>query len=289
MYMVKGTVLIVPIILTSSASIAGRTLHEQYLEHYSFEKTGDSFENNPIYEYHAHDKKLQLLSTSRKIIEANHLNVFTTDLFIFASKHESAAKVPALLTHATGNWTAEAKFGGHSNELGIAPGYAIKEAFLELQAQKSLLNLEQYDVSLEVSHHGPTNLNAPIVFIEVGSSPDQWKDKKAAEAVVHATMRVAFTKKRYKTVVGIGGGHYAPEFNHLVLKTEYAVSHIAPEYALDSIDENMIKQAVERSFEKVDSCVLDWKGMKSNHREKILQILEQLNLPVIKIRKLLRT
>jgi len=277
-----------PIIVTSSASIAGRTLLEQFLEHHSFDKTGEFFENNPIYEYQTQDKVIKLLITNRKIIEADHLNEFTTDLFIFASKHESAAKIPALLTHSTGNWTMDAKFGGLPNELGIAPAFAIKEALLELHNQKKQLDLEQYDVSLEVSHHGPTNLNAPIVFIEVGSTPDQWSDKKAVEAVVHATMRVASTRNRYKTVIGIGGGHYAPEFNHLLLKTEYAISHIVPKYVLDSIDENMIKQAVERSFEKVELCAMDWKGMKSIHRKTILQILEKLNLPAIKLRKLMR-
>jgi D-aminoacyl-tRNA deacylase len=280
-----------PIIVTSSASIAGRILLTQFLEHHSFEKTGDNFENNPIYEYQTKDKVIKLLITNRKIIEADHLNELTTDLFIFASKHESAAKIPALLTHSTGNWTMEAKFGGLPNELGIAPAFAIKEALLELHNQKAQLELEQYDVSLEVSHHGPTNLNAPIVFIEVGSTPDRWSDKKAAEAVVHATIRVATTKKRYKTVIGIGGGHYAPEFNSLLLKTEYAISHIAPKYVLDAIDEPMIKQAVERSFEKetVELCALDWKGMKAPHREKILQILEKINLPFIRVRKLLLT
>ena len=277
-----------PIIVTSSASLAGKNLLEQFVELYAFEKSGESFENSPIYDYQGQDK-LQLITTRRKIIEADHLNEFTTDLFIFTSKHESAAKIPALLTHSTGNWTVEAKFGGHPHELGIAPAYAIKEAFLELHNQKAQLNLEQYDVSLEVSHHGPTNLNAPIIFIEVGSTPDQWSDKKAVAAVVHATMRVASTRNRYKTVIGIGGGHYAPEFNHLLLKTEYAISHIAPKYVLDTISEIMIKQAIERSFEKVELCVLDWKGMKSHHREALLQILEELNLSFIKVRKLLRS
>jgi D-aminoacyl-tRNA deacylase len=278
-----------PILVTSSASIAGRTLQEQFLENYSFEKTGDYFEGSPIYVHNTSDKKITLITTDRKIIEADHLNTFTTDLFIFASKHESAAKIPALLAHSTGNWTAEAKFGGHPHELGIAPAYAIREAFLELHNQKVQLNLGQYDVSLEVSHHGPTNLNAPIVFIEVGSSPDQWQDKKAAEAVVHAAMRVASTKKRYKTIIGVGGGHYAPEFNHLLLKTEYAISHIAPKYVLDFIDEAMIKKAVERSFEKVKLCALDWKGMKAPHRATILQILEKLDISFTKVRKLLRS
>jgi D-aminoacyl-tRNA deacylase len=277
-----------PIIVTSSASIAGRTLHTQFIEHHSFEKTGNYFENNPVYENYSHDKAIKLILTNRKIIEADHLNELTTELFIFASKHESVAKIPGLLTHSTGNWTSEAKFGGLPHDLGIAPGYAIKEAFLELNNQKTKLNLEQYDVSLEVSHHGPTNLNASIVFIEVGSTPDQWSDKKAIEAVINATMRVASTKQRYKTVIGIGGGHYAPEFNHLLLKTEYAISHIAPKYVLDTISLSMIKKAIERSFEKVELCVLDWKGMKGHHRETILQILEELHIPFIKIRKLLR-
>ncbi|MFX1465672.1 MAG: D-aminoacyl-tRNA deacylase [Promethearchaeota archaeon] len=276
-----------PIIVTSSASLAGKNLLEQFLAFYSFEKTGELFEDSPIYDYKGQGK-LKLITTRRKIIAADHLNEFSTDLFIFASKHESAAKIPALLTHSTGNWTSEAKFGGLPNELGIAPAFAIKEALLELHNQKTRLDLEQYNVSLEVSHHGPTNLNAPIVFIEVGSTPDQWSDKKAVEAVVNVAMHVASTKKRYKAVIGVGGGHYAPEFNHLLLKTEYAISHIVPKYVLETINENMIKKAIDRSFEKIELCVLDWKGMKSHHRDTLLQILEGLQLPYIKVRKLLR-
>jgi len=72
------------------------------------------------------------------------------------------------------------------------------------------------------------------------------------------------------------------------LKTEYAISHIAPKYVLETINKNMIKKAIDRSFEKVELCVMDWKGMKSHHRETLLQILEELHLPFTKVRKLLR-
>ena len=44
-----------------------------------------------------------------------------------------------------------------------------------LAEQKGL----KYDVTLEVTHHGPTELSVPSLYAEIGSTEIQWKDPEA--------------------------------------------------------------------------------------------------------------
>ena len=50
-------------------------------------------------------------------------------------------------------------------------------------------------------------------------------------------------------------------FKKILLNTEFAVSHVCPKYNLESLDKGMIKQAIERTYEKVEFIILDWKGL----------------------------
>ena len=40
----------------------------------------------------------------------------------------------------------------------------------------------------------------------------------------------------------------------------------------------MIKQCLEKTVENVDSIVLDWKGIKSEHKSKIISILDTIDV-----------
>jgi len=72
------------------------------------------------------------------------------------------------------------------------------------------MNLK-YEVCYECTHHGPS-LDVPTMFVELGSSPRQWKDSEAAEAVARGAMAAASTENSYPTVLGIGGPHYNMKF-----------------------------------------------------------------------------
>ena len=224
-------------------------------------------------------------SSNKDLIYADHLDNLETDLFIFGSRHKSESQRPSLLVHSTGNWSNEALFGGNPFELAIAPGYAIKEALLELKNQRERLNLP-FEVTLEVTHHGPTSLSKPLVFIELGSNETHWKNKLGAEAVANAIMKVAFSKNRFKTAIGFGGTHYCPNFNRLIFNSNIATSHIAPKYALENI-EQMIEKTVTRTLEKIELAILDWKGMNSKQKNKIMDALKSINLNFYKLNELL--
>jgi D-aminoacyl-tRNA deacylase len=117
------------------------------------------------------------------------------------------------------------------------------------------------------------------MFAELGSSPEQWKDLKAAEAVAHAAMRAATTDTKYPTVLGVGGPHYNQRFTKIALSTNRAFGHIISKYAAPSIESEVIKQCVQRTVEPIEAAVFDWKSMKSADRNKIISVLNELNVP----------
>ena len=64
---------------------------------------------------------------------------------------------------------------------------------------KKKLKLD-YEVSYEVTHHGPS-LDVPAMFVELGSSENQWSDSKAAEAVAHSAMYAVANFSNLQTIV----------------------------------------------------------------------------------------
>jgi D-aminoacyl-tRNA deacylase len=186
--------------------------------------------------------------------------------------------MPSLLVHCTANWNDKADFGGNPRELGRSSGSAMKIALIELFKQKKDLKLSEFDVNIEVSHHGPTQLQTPLLFVELGSTDKDWKNRKGALAVANAIMKVAKNKQIFKNYIGVGGPHYASKFAKLIAdeNKNFAVSHIIPKYMLDSINNEMVLQSIDRSVEEVENFVFDWKGMNSSQKEKIISIIESI-------------
>lgn len=63
-----------------------------------------------------------------------------------------------------------------------------------------------------------------------------------------------------------------------------AFGHICPKYALDMLNENLIRQMMERTLDGVEVAVLD-KGMKGYQRKKVTVALRRLGLENIVERK----
>lgn len=146
--------------------------------------------------------------------------------------------------------------------------------------------LRDYEVSYEVTHHGPS-LKVPAMFVELGSSPQQWSDSLAAEAVAHSAMTAianfeALTSTN-SAVLGIGGTHYNPQFTLMALMGAATFGHMIPKYAIPNINAEIIKQCVEKTLEKVPYALLDWKGIKSEDKPGLLVALESAGLPYKKI------
>ena len=154
----------------------------------------------------------------------------------------------------------------------------MKQAFQKLRKNIKQYDLDDYNLTLECTHHGPF-IDKPCMFIEIGSTENEWNDKRAAFVIAKTIADIIKTYKEnpYNEVaVGIGGPHYCPGFNKIQLNSNFAISHIIPEYSLP-LSEEMIKEAISRTFEELDLVILDWKGLgNSEARQQVLNVLSKL-------------
>lgn len=198
-------------------------------------------------------------------------------LIIFASKHRSKEEISSLTVHCTGNPSNDARLGGCPNSLAVSSPAAMKSILMEMKRLAEQKGLK-YDVTLEVTHHGPTELSVPSLYAEIGSTEVQWKDPEAGEVAAKAILAVSLEK--VPVAIGFGGGHYAMRQTGLLFETGISFGHNFPKYKLEFVDEALIRQAIEKS--KADFAYFDRKSMKSEERKKISEILEKLGLSVLK-------
>jgi D-aminoacyl-tRNA deacylase len=141
-----------------------------------------------------------------------------------------------------------------------------------------------YEVSYECTHHGPS-LEAPAMFVELGSTPTQWSDLRAAKAVARAAMETVeeFEVPNRGCVLGVGGPHYNRRFTQMALENEVVFGHIIPKYAVQYADAEILSQCVERTLEKTDMAVLDWKGIRGKDKPPLLDALMDIGLSYEKV------
>jgi D-aminoacyl-tRNA deacylase len=223
---------------------------------------------------------LEYLETEERSIYLENIDkTLETDFIIFATTHRGKTE-KMLSVHAPGNWK-KAELGGMQGKLCPTSARVLKIFFQELNK-----NIPPgWQATLECTHHGPY-LETPCLFIEIGSNETNWQDKEAGLAIANtikqAISRVNSSDTRYKTAIAIGGPHYCPNFNKIQLNSQYAISHIIPEYALP-LEESMLDEAINKTQEKIDSVLIDWKGLgKSEQKQKILSLLNQKGLSVLR-------
>ncbi|MFD1571888.1 D-aminoacyl-tRNA deacylase [Halorubrum laminariae] len=202
------------------------------------------------------------------------------DFLVFVSRH-SGDSGELLTAHVTGNF-GPAPYGGEAETLSRAAPGAEKRVVAALASHAP----SGYDVGIECTHHGPTDVSVPSLFVELGSDEPQWTDSNAARAVARAVLdlrgtgpallaaasdeggidpqqgetdfRQGETEPRH--VVGFGGGHYAPRFTRIVRETAWAVGHVGADWPLGEMgapdaNRNVIEQAFERS--RADLAVVE--------------------------------
>ena len=269
------------LIVASKKDIASMNIAQQILSHYKFEKLSESFDKNPVYLKKLQDSEVRMLFINEDLINAQFItDFFTPQLLIFLSRHSSASGIPTLSVHTPGN-LGEARFGGIPRRVSVSPASAMKMALREMAGMRAKMELN-YKVSYEATHHGPS-LDVPSMFVEVGSSPEQWRDERAAEAVAHAAIAAASKQSRYPAALGIGGPHYNAKFTRIALSKETAFGHMIPKYATSGVDLEIVEQCIERTVENVESVILDWKGIRGADKKRLTTILDEIGVPVKKV------
>ena len=272
------------LLVASRKDMAGLNIAKHILSNYPFKQTGETFQENPVYLAYVKGKKVTFTLLNEETINAQYLpqNFTNPSLVVFISRHSSTSGTPTLSVHTPGNF-GEAELGGMPKQVSVSPGAAMRDALKALAYFKESLKLE-YEVSYECTHHGPS-LDVPTMFVELGSSEEQWRDSKAAEAVAHAAMSAIgkFGVSGNSAVLGIGGTHYNQLFTRMALNGEAVFGHMIAKYAVPWVDAEMLRQCVEKTLEKVDCAVLDWKGIKVADKPRLLEALKDVGLPYKKI------
>jgi len=272
------------VLVTSEKDIASQTIRECLTEDYGFRERDESFDGHPIL---ALDKSTLLITCNRDLVECDHLEQqFKPEAFIFCSRHRAQSGRPALLVHSTGNFGDDALFGGKPHELSVSIASLVAAALRRLHQEQQDRGLVQFEVSMEVTHHGPTSMKTPLLFVELGSDEACWHNKEAARAVAAAAIDCTREPIAREAVIGFGGTHYATKFTSLVISGTHRVGHIAPKYALASITEDVVRQMVGRAKEKTVAALIDWKGTNAEHRERLIPILDSLGVETIRAHSL---
>ena len=269
------------LLIASKADTAAVNVASQLMANHGFEETSESFRGTPVYL-----KKLGNGATANLVfIEIAAINIqpldlpSTPELLIFLSRHSSKSGRPTLSVHTPGNF-GEASLGGLPRKVSVSPASAMRAALKAMKKAQEEAGLN-YEVSYECTHHGPS-LDVPTMFVELGSSPDQWKDLEAAEAVALGALAAASNKEACQSVLGIGGPHYNAKFTNMALDTETAFGHIVPKYAICEIDAEMLRQCIAKTAEPVKKIVLDWKGIVGADKDRLLALLGEIGLEVEK-------
>ena len=69
----------------------------------------------------------------------------------------------------------------------------------------------------------------------------------------------------------------------MALTGDIAFGHIIPKYAVQLVDLEVLKHCVERTVEKVEKIILDWKGIRGSDKAKLMEILDEVGLPIEKV------
>ncbi len=221
-----------------------------------------------------------VLVCNSPIVELEELRGVKNRLVIVASPHSSSAGFVSLSVHSPGNF-GEAKNGGEPGKLGVAPALFLGEALRKLREIKERKGLKHL-VTLEVTHHGPT-FNLPTIFVELGSDTRGWRSRAGAKAAAETVRHLLDVEPEGEASIGVGGPHYAPKFTRLTLDGKN-LGHICPKYALQWLDGKMLSQMIERTTPRPERLILEWKGIPSEHKKRVMNLAESSGLIIEKLR-----
>ena len=272
------------LLVHSNKDPAGINIARSILQQLPFAQTDQTFQDNPVYQAKISGKQVTFITLNEEAVNAQSLqqDFPQAELVVFVSRHSSQSGTPTLTVHTPGNF-AEAELGGLPRTLSVSPANAMANALKTMKRLQQRNHLD-YEVSYEVTHHGPS-LNVPTMFVELGSSPKQWGDTAAAVVVAQATIEAiaGFHDSRRPVAIGIGGTHYNQKFTQMALDDEAVFGHMIPKYALAQVDAEILRQCIEKTLEKVERVILDWKGIRGEDKPRLMAAISETGLLIQKV------
>ena len=225
-------------------------------------------------------KYFDLLIIPTPAISADWLEEkFSYDGFIFLSKHAAESGVLALTCHSTGNFS-EAKFGGNNRQVAI-PHPHLQKSYLQ-KLWQNRKDFSEFQITIEATHHGPTDLNKPSIFIEIGTTEKQWNDSTLCNSVAKIVVEIMKSEQKSNPVaICFGGTHYPDKFTKELIHGKFALGTVIPKHDLDFLDEELFSHILDRN-NMAKTALLDWGGLGQN-KQKVLDMLNNTNLEVIRL------
>jgi len=227
-----------------------------------------------------HGKNFDLIMIPTPAISADWIEEkYQYDGYVFLSKHASESGVLALTCHSTGNFS-DAQFGGFPRQVAIPHPHLQKSYMQHLWKKKD--SFSRFEITIEATHHGPTALNKPTIFIEIGTTQKEWTDKKLCESVAQIVME-EMSKELPKQEVALcfGGTHYPKKFNKELIEGRFALGTVMPKHALDSLDDELFSHILSRNKE-AKFALIDWSSLGKN-KQKVVDLLQATDLEMIKL------
>lgn len=201
------------------------------------------------------------------------------DGFVFLSKHASQSGELALTCHSTGNF-GEAQFGGNKRQVAV-PHPNLQKSYIQ-KLWNNKRNFKEFQITIEATHHGPTALSKPTLFIEIGTTEKQWNDESLCSSVANLVVEVlAEHIEAHPVAICFGGTHYPEKFTKELIEGSHALGTVVPKHALEFLDGELFSHILERN-EGVEVALLDWGGL-GKQKHKVLDLLSTTDLKVIKL------
>lgn len=201
------------------------------------------------------------------------------DGYVFLSRHAAESGRLALTCHSTGNF-AVARFGGNDRQVAVPHPHLQKAYLRALKRRES--EFPGFEITIEATHHGPTAIPKPSMFVEVGTTEEQWNDGALCAAVADIVDGAMSSKPAGAPVaVCFGGTHYPAKFTAELLGGDHALGTVVPRHALGDVDQELFGHIMAQN-RQATAALLDWRGM-GKHKQKILGMLESTELEVVKV------
>src|SRR3989344_846979 len=283
------------LIVCSKNNIASKNMFNLFISKFGFKESFNhpEFKDSPIYKS-SKFVGFELINMNNKILDVDFLNAFfKPEHYIIASTHTSKSGEKTLTCHSTGNFST-AGLGGKDFEVCKSDAFYLRNCLLYFK--KFQTDFPDYEICFEATHHGPSFMNAPLVFVECGGTEKEWNDMKAVEIVCKAILESG-NKEQYdkntnsrgekvRVAVGFGGPHYTPNFSKDYVLDKIAFGHFCAKYNMDTINEEIVLKAFDKCVPKADLAVLDWKGLDAGQREKLVNIFEKHKIEWVKVNSL---
>ena len=274
------------VIVASEQDIASKNIGHKILELGHFKKV-ERIAPYPTYQegnnyFVWHDKKL----VEEDVTDLD--TYFQPELYLFVFRHLGKG-LSRLTVHPVGNFTlpkpdSKVPYRGLPHHIAYTNPAYMKEALKFMHHLNQERNLN-YSVSYEVTHHTPTELKAPVMFLEIGDTEVNHNDEKAIVAVAETALHLLNTTPPSCTnCIAIGGDHYAERFTRRALNGEYGFGHFIAGYALPDVTPEVLEQAINKTVGGVKFAIIDSKTV-GQEQKPLLSLLESKGIDVIKLPK----